>query len=247
MSVIIKANDTRVTSRGLYGMELRDIARQADGMLAAARAQAEAIIEDGRRRAAAEHEKARRAGYDAGLAQGLAEGRESGEKAALEAGERKFSEDHAALLASLSGLLAEFDRRREQFLAAARRDVVVLAVAIASRLVRRFAGMEDVAAQIAADACGEAMALVGASTDVVVMMSPADAAVVEQLGGATGRALKSSIHVKLIEDASMPRGDVRVATADTRVDAAVNERIARIADELVQDWRRRSADLGIEP
>ncbi len=245
--VIIKAGDARSVTQGLYSLDLRDIAEKAESTLAAARAQAEAILAEARQRATREADAIRKAAHDEGYARGLAEGQARGEAASLQSASKNFVNEQAALLKTLQSLLSEFNRRREQLYVAARRDVVVLAIAIASRVAKRFGSIEEIAPQIAAEACGEAMSILRASTDVTISVHPADAAAVEQLTNELSAALKSLDHVRLVEDADVARGGVRVSTADTTIDASINGRIERIADELVETWRERMRELPIEP
>lgn len=245
--VIIKAGDARAVTRGLYSLDLRDIAEKAESMLAAARAEAESIIAAARAQARTDGESIRQAASDEGFAKGFAEGQKKGEATALDAAARKFSTDQAQLLKTLQAALLEFSRKREQLYVSARRDVVVLAIAIAARIAKRFREIEDVAPHIAAEACAGAMSHLREATDVLIAVNPADAAAVEQLTRELSRTLKGVNHVRMVEDADVARGGVRVSTADTSIDAAINSRVERIADDLVETWRERLRELPIEP
>jgi len=244
---VIKAGDARLNPHGGYSLDLRDIAGKADELLAAARAEADSIFAGARNRAAADAASVRRDAEQQGHAKGFEEGRAAGEKTAREAAQKRFALDHAALLSSLSATLAEFDRQKQQFHVAARRDVVLLAVAIASRIAKSFSAMDDIAPQLASDACAEALALVREATDVSVACHPADAAAIEEVTPEMSRALKSAAHIRVVHDSTVQRGGVSVSTSDTRVDASINQRIERIAGELVENWRHRLAELNVEP
>lgn len=244
---VIKAQDAAPPSRGRFGLELRDIARQADGLLAAARQQAERIVFEARKRGEEEIEAARRRGYEEGLNRGLAEGRESGRSAALAEARAAFAEDQKSLTAALSQFCAEFSRRREQFHVSARRDAIVLAIAIASRVVRRLQDLPEAVSDAAAEACREALALIGEATTVVVRSNPEDCAALDRLAESLSESLKGIQSLRIVADADVARGGVIIQTAEGAIDATVNGRIERIADELASDWRRRMTELGIEP
>jgi len=244
--VIIKAGDVGRVTRSLRSLNLRDIAEQAEAMLAAARVEAERIVSEARREAQAGREGVRQAAHDEGRAEGLAEGKQAGHQAALAEAREQFAADQSALQSALSKLLEDLGERREQLYASARRDVVVLAIVIASRIVRRFASLEAVAPDAAMDACEEAFGMLQAASEVVVRTHPDDAASIERLAGQVAEQIKTSRHVRIVEDESVGRGGVRVAAADTAVDATIDSRIERIADELVTDWRQRAATLGIQ-
>lgn len=247
MSTVIKAGDARAVTGGALGLDLRDIATSADQILASARAQAEAIVREARRRAEEERKTIVHAAHADGYAAGLTEGRAAGEKAAAEAAARKFEADQVTLLTALTSLLSEFERRREQLYVSARRDVVVLAIAIASRIASKFAQMTEAAPQIAVEACAEALSLIREATEVVVTVHPDDAAAVSTMAAGLSSTIRAASHLSLATDPNAPRGSARVATADTQINGDIRRRIESIANELVDGWRERMAELNIEP
>ncbi len=244
--VIIKASDVGRVTRSLASLDLRDIAGQAEAMLAAARVEAERIIDDARCQADAGRAAVRQAAQAEGHAEGLAEGRAAGHEAALTEAREQFAADQSALQAALSQLLKDLGERREQLYASARRDVVVLAIVIASRVVKRFAAVEVDAADAASQACDEALGLLQAASEVVVRTHPDDAASIERLAERLAEQTRDTGHVRIVEDESIGRGGVHVAAADTAIDATIGTRIERVADELVTDWRHRAEALGIQ-
>lgn len=244
---VIKADDARHVSRGMLGLELRDIAAQAEGLMRAARAEAERIVSEARRQAESLREQAARESMAAGREQGLAEGRREGEQTALLAARTRLEEEQAALISALSGLLTELNEKRSAFLTAARRDVVVLAVAMARRLSEKLALMEEIAPTIAAEACAEAVELIGEATQVVIRVHPSDLAAVSELTTQLAESLQSGRHLRLVEDESIGRGGVRLETPDCTLDAGLTERIERIADELVTAWRERLKEWSVKP
>lgn len=246
-SVIIKNGQAHRHSGGPCALDLRDIARQAELMLAAAHGQAEKIVGDTRALATKQAEAIRQSAYDAGRKAGLAEGRAAGRETALTEARRKFAQSQKSLVSTLTKLLADFNERRENLYAAARRDVVVLAVAIAGRITNKFACMADIAPDAATQACEEALTMLREATDVVVRTHPDDAAAIEDLQQQLTRTMKASPHMRIVEDAEVDRGGVKVQTADAAIDATISTRIERIADELVSDWRRRLKELPIKP
>jgi flagellar assembly protein FliH len=239
---VIKAGDARALTRGLYSLDLRDIAGKAEAMLSTARSEAARLVEEARRQALAEREGIRQSAQRKGYAEGGAAGR----AAALEEARKRFAEEQTALTVALGDLLGAFGARREELYLAARRDVVVLAMAIAQRIVSRLAGMADAAPEMAAEACRQALELVGEATEAVIRVHPDDRRALEQIAEGLSRAVQSSRHLRLVEDPSVGRGGVVVETADCAVDAQAASRVDRIADELVTDWRQRMKALAIE-
>jgi len=243
---VIKAGDARLATRGMYSLDLRDIEHEAAQVLAAARAQAERIIAEARAAAQAQSELTRQTAHREGYAQGQARGQETGHAAALEEARARFAEEHAALGQTLTEALAAFAARREQLYVEARRDGVLLAATIASRAWSRLAADETVVTQVAIDAMSEALELVGRATQATVRVNPADAAALERFAASVLGVAQDSAHLRLVADESVARGGVRIETADASVDASINQRLDRVADELVSGWRERLVALGLD-
>ncbi|MFQ5424698.1 MAG: FliH/SctL family protein [Phycisphaerae bacterium] len=258
-NTIIKAGEHKPLAKGACRLDLRDISAMAETALAAARSEADRIVARAGEQAAAERETARevarREGYEAGFEAGQQAGREE----ALEASRQTFATEQASLVTALTSLVADFTAKRERMLLAARRDVVVLAIAIARRLSQHLAGMEDVAPEMAVEACEQTLSLIRNQTDVVVRVHPQDAAAMRRfLDGNAGRsgegatapanaarAMAASDHFRIVEDEKTGRGGVLVETADGQVDATVSGRVDRVADELMAAWRLRWKELGL--
>mgnify|MGYP000567453488 CR=1 FL=1 len=243
--VIIKAGEARVLSRGLRSLDLRDIARQAEGLLDRARAEAAAIREAAGREAEAERELIRQTAHRRGYEEGLAQGREAGTAQALAEARQQFAEQQASLAAQLRAMLAGFGEQRERMYIAARRDVIVLAIAVARRLAGHLASWEAAANAAAAQACREALDLIGSATEATIRVHPADWQTVSMLSRELGEQMQIPGAVRVVEDETVGRGGVVVGTADSVVDGRAAARVERIADELVTDWRNRAAFLGL--
>lgn len=250
---IIKSGMTDGPIRGMYAVDLRDIAAQADEALSRARAEADRLLEAAREQAVVEREAARAAGYRAGHETGLADGRKAGHDEASRAVREQFSADQAPVVSAMTEMVETFRTRREQLFLAARRDVVVLSIVIAQRLVSQLAGMDEAAPAMAMDACAEAIALLGKRTEVTARVHPEDLAAMHRLLDGDGdriatdaaRAIAAAEHIRLVADEDVDRGGAIVRAADCEVDATVNERVTRIADELVTGWRARRVELGL--
>ncbi|MFQ5411331.1 MAG: FliH/SctL family protein, partial [Phycisphaerae bacterium] len=181
-----------------------------------------------------------------GFEKGMAEGRAEGHDAALAEARERFERDQSTLVSTVTNLVENFDQRRERLYTAARRDVVVLAIAIGARIAGRFARMEGIDTGAAEQACSEALRLVEKATDVVIRTHPEDAAAIQLLSDRLESAFRTNRHVRIVEDEGIARGGVAVEAADGKIDASIQARVDRIADELVSDWRKRMKALSIE-
>lgn len=237
--VVIKPGNDRILSRGASGLDLRDIAVKADAALAAAQQEAARIIAEARTQATIIQEKARQEGFASGKAEGISKGTEEGRTAATNETRTRLRNDQGQLLAALASALQSFSTQREQFLSAARRDVVALAIAISQRIAHRLVQIDEAAMEMASEACAEALHTISESTEVVIKVHPSDAAAISELTVELADSIKAARGVQLSADESVGRGGVVVTTSDCRIDATVAGRIDRIADELLAGWRKR--------
>lgn len=246
MSSLIKAGSDGHAARGLMGLNLRDVKRDADEVSSRARAEATQIIADSR--AAAEREReaifdaARAEGYQAGLDAGRKEGREAG----LAESRAAFEKNQGQLTATLKQLVDEFGDQRDSLYAQSRRDVVLLALVVASRFVKQLTNDEAATGEIAVQATEEALELLRGATDVRIRVHPADAAALELFVENVGERVSSSRHLQMIEDETVGRGGVLIESAQTTIDGTIDARIEKITSELIEHWRERLAELNLK-
>jgi flagellar assembly protein FliH len=243
---VIKADQVRFASRGRCSLDLRDISRNADEMIAAARAEAERIVGAARDQAESTREAVRQEACRDGRAQGLAEGREQGQAEALAQAREQFAKEQASLVTALTGVVEALNAQREKLYLAARRDVVVLAVALARRIVARLPELDGAAPESAVQACAEALDLVRGATEIVIRTHPDDWAAVEHLASGLHCSMQGSRNLRVVEDASIGRGGAVLESAECAIDATASSRVDRIATELVADWQKRMKELSLE-
>lgn len=250
-SVVIKApEDSRAPAIGL-AFDLRDLGREADGIIARAHAEAERVLLEARAGAAAELRaaadvKARAAGLGRaeGHRRGMEEGREAGRAAALAEAREQFAAEAAELTASLQTTLDELAARRDRLMAEATRDVLTLSVAVAARVVSSIAGIDK---SVAVESAEKALRMIGPASDAVIRVHPSDAERIARFVPELKERIGQRVAVRLVEDSALSAGDVVVQTANGSVDAMLGTQIDRIADELVRDWRGRIQRLTGEP
>ena len=246
MSAVIKAGESRATSRGACTLDLRDIASAAQAALAQAQQEARIFVEAARQQAARERVQQREAGYKEGRELGAADGRQAGYDAALAEARERFAADSESIQAALRKLIEEFAGRRETLYTLARRDVLILAIALAERVCHGLQTMEQEISESAMDACREALELLSAASQVIIHAHPDDLAAVEKLSASWAQSQRANPHVKVVGDPAVGRGGVSVETPDSSIDATVATRLDRLADEMLSNWRARRAALGAE-
>jgi flagellar biosynthesis/type III secretory pathway protein FliH len=135
-------------------------------------------------------------------------------------------------LARAAGMLAATSRERDRRLAAAEREVVTLALAVARKVLdRELAGRAEAVADLAARALEEARG----RRDVLLRVNPADAVAVR---AAEGRLSAILLHAPLAirEDPSVAPGAAVVETEAGRVDASIDTQLALLARALDEAW-----------
>lgn len=244
--VVIKGGQGRIVSQGYCSLDLRDISAQAGSMVTDAKSESAKIIAEAKAQAVALRQSEAQAGRDNGYREGLAKGQEEGRAAALAEAREKFSREQASLVSTITDWTQQFSAKRERLYLEARQDAVLLGIAIASRICNKLAGAEELSLQATTQACQDALAMLAEATQVVIRAHPGDAASVERFCDELSRSVKSSRHVRIVEDSNIGRGGVVVESAESAVDATIASRIDRIADELIAGWRERMKQRSIQ-
>ncbi len=212
-------------------LNLGDLARQGDQIRDMAQAEAAAIL----KKAHAERERliasAREEGLQKGLkeghAKGLEQGRTEGHAAAL--AERKSKLE--AIEKAWTQALGQFVAVRQDDLAAAREDVVRLAVYLAERIVRRAIAADP---QAVVRQVESVLGLVARPTRLVVAINPGDEAVVREAMPSLLKRFPMAEHVELAMDEQLEAGGCLARTAGGGwLDATVETQLDRLAASIV--------------
>ena len=126
--------------------------------------------------------------------------------------------------ARAAATLAAAARERDRLLRGAEREVVELAVAVARKVLGRELGRGG---EAVVDLAAAAVAEARSRRDVMLRVSPADAAAVRAAGG-TFAAL-SRAPVRIVEDPSIAQGGVIVETEAGRIDARIEAQLEAVA------------------
>ena len=202
MALIKSANSNDFAS-GAVVLDLGDLFRQGEQMLAEAARQAAGMV----RAAGQERERllsdAGEVGKAAGFAAGYQEGTEAG---ALQGREAALAENRAALgkvEAAWAAALDIFLEDRARLLAEAKTEVITLAAAIATAVIKKQIQLDPT---IAARQVEQVLAAVMRPSRLVVRVHPDDRSVVESaLPGLLSR-FDAVEHVQLVDDGSLGRG-----------------------------------------
>jgi len=213
--------DARITARWWLDvaplLHLAQVRARAE--VAKAQEEAAALVEAARAEAEALRAQAQEEGRQAGLAAGRAEG-EAEVRAQVEpllAALRRALEEAAAAAAAAS-------RRDEE-------DMVRLALAIAARLSRQ---PEIVGPDAVHRVLEEELPRAAGLPMVTIRLHPADLEALQEVTGELARRLDGGTEVVWVADDRLQRGGCLIETDRGHLDARVETRLDRIAEELAE-------------
>ena len=205
---------------------LPDVEEQARARLADAQAEAERIIADARARAADIESAAREQGQAAGWQQGHSDGHDCGASAARD--------EHAArlreLIATFAAAAAALDQFRAQVEAAATRDAVELALAIAARITKRQGAIDPA---VLLENVRGAMNVVGRTSVTRVAVHSSQRALLEEILTQLQGDSPSLRHAEIVDDDAITPGGCRVCTSHGHVDADLQTQLDRVVMKLL--------------
>ena len=235
MALIKQSNPAAATARAFSMADIEAHARrmllqarqQADQLLAAAQAEAEALkrqaLEEGTAQGLA-------AGKREGLVQGKAEGAAAGKNEAFEAEKGQLTD----LIAALAAATEQFDAARHAMIEEAESEVLPLALAIARKVTKRTGALDPRVVEINAR---EAVRLLATKHDVRIAIHPSQAELMQDVIARLKVQWPQLEHVALTPDEAITPGGCRVHTAGGEIDAELDSQLDRLARELVPDMK----------
>ncbi len=233
-ATVIKAEEAasageQVGRLGTRAFHLNDVLHEAKQTVVRAQQEATRIIEQARKQVEADRQKARKEGYDTGFAEGRRAGLDAGRKEAFEAARREFTAQQASLTAACRQAIDEINDKRAEWWAAARQDLVDLAIAIARRVARCVGQRER---EVVVANLDEAIRLAGRRSEVTIQVNPADGAAARAFAEDLIARRESWKHVPVVESEEVGPGGCRVQWTGGAVDATLDAQLDRIAREL---------------
>ncbi len=229
-STVIKVDSSRRAEPvGLRAFRIEDVLGEARATIERARQEAGQIVQDARSEADRLRAAARDEGYRAGFEEGSQKGEQVGRAEALATATREFSEQQAGLVSTCQSLIAAIQADRAAWQAAARQDLIDLALAIARRVVHHVGEHERQAVLANLE---EAVRLAGARSGVTILVNPRD--------GETARLFAQSLlelkeqwsGVRVVEEPEISPGGARIQWSTGAIDASLETQLDRIAEAL---------------
>lgn len=219
MSTIIKVNQPARERNGVQATAFNfdDMADRAKDYLAVVKKEADNIVATARAQARAVQHRA------------VEEGRQAGMMAADQTLSAKLDEKLQTLLPALNEAVEEMRLAKHAWLRIWERQAVHLAGAIAEKVIRR---QLDATPEITVDLIRESLELVAGSAELKLHLNPTDYETLgEKIDGLCnefGKLAKTDI----IPDAEVTPGGCIVFTEHSEVDQRIESQLARIEEEL---------------
>ena len=231
---LIKSSKTPDT---VARFSLPDIEEQARARLALAQAEAEQIIADASARAAAIESAAREQGQAAGWQQGHTDGHDTGTTAALDQHAAQLRE----VIATFNAAAAALEDFRTQVEAAATRDAVELALAIAARITKRQGVIDP---SVLLENVRAALNIVGRTNVIRIAVHPSQHTILTEILPQLQLDSPSLRHAEIVDDPSISPGGCRVFTSHGHVDADLQTQLDRVTMKLMPGGRGGGGGAG---
>lgn len=236
---VLKLSNSADMLKDAVVLDLGDLRRQGEAIMAQARERAAATVKAGEAERARLIADAAAVGRAEGLEQGKAEGFARGLEEGRAAGLAERREALERLDRTWSESLGAFTAARERLLDEAGRDVVLLAARLAERVVKRAIALDP---SIVQDQLRAVLGLVMRPSRVSIRIHPDDRALATDALPGIVAALGTVAHAEIEGDPSLARGScvarLRGAAAGDglpggEIDASIDTQLARLAEALL--------------
>lgn len=235
MSTVIKAGEAGQLLRRLSTVDLADYMQEGRGLVLEAKRRAASIIEEANRESKRLREVAHREGHEAGHAEGEEEGRRSGRDAAYAESLQRFEKEHETVVRDLQRAIDELDAIQVDVRETAERDLLSLAVKVASKLT--FA-IGEVHREAAASNLDRALALIGTKDALVVRVNPVDFGSIRTYAESALQHAASSSKVSIESDDSVAPGGCKVTGRRIEIDATLETQVDELVSLLIGERNR---------
>ncbi|MBM4108072.1 MAG: hypothetical protein FJ255_04580 [Phycisphaerae bacterium] len=228
---LIRGSNTGVSLKDAIALNLGDVTREAESVVARARQEAERVLADAAAQRRRMIESASAEGAALGHAEGLARGREQGSAAGHAQALAEFRQRLADLESAWGQTLGWLTGERARLLADARTDVVRLAARLAETLTKRRLDLDPA---LVIDQVEAVLRLVAKPTALRIAVHPEDERLLRDAMPGLLARLPMADHVDLATDASLRRGScVATTVGGGTFDASIQGQLERIAEALL--------------
>ncbi|MBL4810527.1 MAG: hypothetical protein JKY43_10785 [Phycisphaerales bacterium] len=241
---IIKRADLESYTRDAVPMDLGDLYRQGQAVIAAAQEQAAQVLrqanQDRQKLLDDAAELGKTQGYESGHTKGLQEGLAKGT-------EQSYAETSAALKMldeQWAQAIKEWERDRSELLLHARTEVISLAAQIAARVIKRVIDLDP---EVVVDQLETVLETLVTPTDIRIRVHPGDMELLKRVLPAMVEECAACNHADLLEDAKLSPGSCVVSTkGGGEIDASIATQLDRVVATLLPAHRGPEYDQHLE-
>jgi len=235
---LIKRADLDHTAHDAVPMDLGDLAHEGEAIKHAARVEAQKILDAAKTLREQLIATAHRDGLAKGRAEGLKRGQADGQAQAL----REHAQRLEQLDQAWTETLERFEKDRVTMLVEARRDVLDLALRIASKITHRTIEHDE---RIVVDQLESVLAAIARPTHLTIAVHPDDEPLVREALPRLVARFAHAEHVEVTVDGALDRGSCVARTdAGGVLDASIKTQLDRIVRELLPGGDEAGAHRG---
>jgi flagellar assembly protein FliH len=226
---LVKKAQAESSVRSAIVLDLGDLRHEAERIKAEAAAQARALIEAGRRKAAQLTDGAEERGYEVGLKRGQEEGYEAGLEKGRSEARGEAGREYAELAQRWDEALASFDASRTELLVQAREDVLRLALRLAERVVRTAV---ETTPNCAAQQAVKAIEMITEATRLRIVAHPDDLERLREVLPDLERRARDGSNIELQTSDKVGRGGCLLRHGKGEIDATIETQLERVIERL---------------
>lgn len=232
MTTVIKSKDFEKISGRAIPFSLMDVEKEAALILSQARGEAEELLAAARADADRIKVDAHEQGCAEGREHGMAEGHKSGLIQAKEEALADYAAKAGQLTSTFQAALSELDGKKRDMLSSAENDLLILAMEIARRVVKRVGQFDR---DVVVENLKDVIHRIGSKSDVQVRIHPSDMAAVELFAKGLTVAEKDWEHVDLLADDTISPGGCKLMLREGQMDATLESQLDHIGELLVPE------------
>ena len=228
--MLLKAAEFEESTIRKKAFNLNDIEAEAEAIIARARREYQEILDKAQQELVQLRQQAQEKGSREGFEQGNAQGHEEGLKQAFEQAKQEFTQQSDLLLSALQRHGEQFDKMKTELLFHAEQNIVMLAIEIARKVIKK-AGL--IHSAVAEENVKAALELASKTSDLVIRVNQQDMDHLKTMIEGVGDIIGKSRHISFVTDESIEPGGCVLLSAQGEVDGQLETQINRIADELL--------------
>jgi flagellar assembly protein FliH len=239
MTQIIKKSSP-LPGGGQAVMKLSDIAVQANEVILDARKAAAKIRGEARADTEIIRQQAREHGYNDGFAEGQARGMQDGARAGGDQARARIGDQSKQLVERAMSILAALEEAKERSYQLAADEVLRFAIDLSTKIVGRLARTDT---SVARTNLIKAMKLAHADGEIIVSVNPGQLQELSSDFAEFVETIDASGRARLVADAQVAPGGVKITTARGVIDATVETQLDKVALALGGAAATKSPDM----